>query len=181
MKRCSRSDGGERDYTGDSVRRALGLPEPPHVLMVVEDRQLQPYVMPRTTILEELMGTKTEAEQNNEIARIKELAEKAKEDPGTLVTLSRRDYGRVLDFLAGRQASEQVLAERPSFYLRHSYPSHEEAAEALAKQFHDAYEELAPKMNWQTQERSRKPWAEVPEENKKLMVATVKKVFGLEV
>jgi hypothetical protein len=179
-KNCSRSGGGERDYAGLNVSRALGLPEPPHVSMEKYDQQLQPYVMPRISILEDTMGTKTETEQNNEIARIKELAAKAKEHPGTLLELSRDDYGKVLSFLSQRSVLEEAMAGLPDFYLRHSFPTHEEAAEALAKRFHDAYEELAPQMSWQTQERSRKPWPEVPEENRKLMVATVKRVFGME-
>lgn len=180
MKKCSRSDGGPRDYAGLNVSRALGLPEPPHVPTELYDQQHQPYVMPRTSILEDIMGAKTETEQNNEIARIKGLAEKAKENPASLIELNREDYGKVMDFLSQRKVLEEAMADRPDFYLRHSFHTHDEAAEALAKRFHDAYEALAPSHNWQTQERSRKPWDEVPEENRKLMVATVKRVFGME-
>jgi hypothetical protein len=48
------------------------------------------------------------------------------------------------------------------------------AAEALARRFHDTYERLAPDHGWQTQESTRgKPWDEVPEHNRGLMLATV--------
>src|SRR5262245_5664955 len=46
--------------------------------------------------------------------------------------------------------------------------------ELLARRFHDTYERLAPEYGWQTQEATRaKPWGEVPEHNRRLMVATV--------
>lgn len=45
------------------------------------------------------------------------------------------------------------------------------AAEKLAQAFHDAYEELAPSFGYETREDSRKPWSEVPEANRALMVA----------
>ena len=38
---------------------------------------------------------------------------------------------------------------------------------------HDAYEAAAAREGWETQERSRKPWAEVPDENKATMRAAV--------
>jgi cytochrome bd-type quinol oxidase subunit 1 len=46
----------------------------------------------------------------------------------------------------------------------------EEACEIM----HDAYEEAAVTAGWETQERSRKPWAEVPEANKETMRAAVR-------
>jgi len=46
--------------------------------------------------------------------------------------------------------------------------------EALARRFHDTYERLAPDHGWQTQESTRaKPWEEVPEHNRQLMLATI--------
>lgn len=41
-----------------------------------------------------------------------------------------------------------------------------EVIEAAAEASHDAYEHAALRHGWETQERSRKPWADVPEENK---------------
>ena len=51
-------------------------------------------------------------------------------------------------------------------------------AERIARAFHDAYEELAPGEGWETQERSRKPWDEVPEANRRVMIATVKRLLA---
>jgi hypothetical protein len=46
--------------------------------------------------------------------------------------------------------------------------------EALARLFHQRYEELAPRFGWQTQESTRaKPWGEVPAHNRELMLATI--------
>ena len=50
-------------------------------------------------------------------------------------------------------------------------------AEALAQQFHEAYEELAPEFGYSTRESSRKPWTQVPEQNRNLMVATVQRLI----
>jgi hypothetical protein len=51
-------------------------------------------------------------------------------------------------------------------------------AEQLARAFHEAYEELAPQYDYDTREDSRQPWAEVPEQNRKLMVATAEAVIA---
>ncbi len=45
-------------------------------------------------------------------------------------------------------------------------------AERIAQRFHEAYERLAPRYGYETREASAKPWAEVPAQNKALMVAT---------
>ena len=50
--------------------------------------------------------------------------------------------------------------------------------EALCVLFHDAYEAAAAEAGWETQERSRKPWAEVPEANKETMRATIRVVLA---
>jgi hypothetical protein len=44
-------------------------------------------------------------------------------------------------------------------------------AEALARRFHDTYERLAPDHGYTTREASRKPWEDVPKNNRQLMVA----------
>ena len=46
-------------------------------------------------------------------------------------------------------------------------------AEEVAQQFHETYERLAPDHGYKTREASAKPWAEVPPQNKGLMVAVV--------
>ena len=44
-------------------------------------------------------------------------------------------------------------------------------AEWLAMMFHEKYERLAPSFSYSTREASAKPWEDVPENNKKLMIA----------
>jgi len=45
--------------------------------------------------------------------------------------------------------------------------------ETIAQRFHEAYEELAPDHGYETREASRKPWGDVPEQNRGLMIAVV--------
>ena len=47
------------------------------------------------------------------------------------------------------------------------------SAEQIAQAFHESYERLAPEHGYETREASAKPWEEVPEQNKGLMVAVV--------
>jgi hypothetical protein len=50
-------------------------------------------------------------------------------------------------------------------------------AEQIAQAFHEAYERLAPDFGYKTREASAKPWAQVPEQNKSLMVAVVQSLL----
>jgi hypothetical protein len=50
--------------------------------------------------------------------------------------------------------------------------------EELAVRFHETYERLAPDFGYQTREASAKPWAEVPEQNRALMVAVCAELLG---
>jgi hypothetical protein len=50
-------------------------------------------------------------------------------------------------------------------------------AEELAQFFHETYEHLAPSFGYKTREASAKPWAEVPEQNKNLMIAVCREVL----
>lgn len=50
---------------------------------------------------------------------------------------------------------------------------YEDRVEHLCEVMHDAYERAAAGAGWETQEASRKPWAEVPEANKVTMRAAV--------
>lgn len=52
------------------------------------------------------------------------------------------------------------------------------AALAVARLFHETYERLAPDFGYRTREASAKPWDEVPEANRNLMVATVSEVLA---
>ena len=52
-----------------------------------------------------------------------------------------------------------------------------EQAEKLAQFFHEAYERLAPQHGYETREASRKPWKDVPEQNRELMIAVCGEVL----
>ncbi len=45
------------------------------------------------------------------------------------------------------------------------------SAEHIAAQFHETYERLAPNFGYRTRDASAKPWQDVPDTNKKLMIA----------
>lgn len=47
----------------------------------------------------------------------------------------------------------------------------EKMPEQLAQLFHETYERLAPDFGYKTREASAKPWSEVPDQNKNLMIA----------
>lgn len=52
-------------------------------------------------------------------------------------------------------------------------------AEQIAQKFHEAYEELAPDFGYSTREASRKPWADVPDQNKSLMTAVARRLLDM--
>lgn len=53
-----------------------------------------------------------------------------------------------------------------------------DTAEKIAREFHREYEKQAPRHGYATREESRKPWSQVPEENRTLMVAVVQELMG---
>lgn len=52
-------------------------------------------------------------------------------------------------------------------------------AESVARLFHETYERLAPAFGYGTREATRVPWEEVPERNKRLMIATTAEVLAM--
>ena len=50
-------------------------------------------------------------------------------------------------------------------------------AEHLAREFHETYERLAPLFGYETRKDSAVPWANVPEKNKKLMIAVCREIL----
>lgn len=52
-------------------------------------------------------------------------------------------------------------------------PATHPRAEQIAREFHEAYEALAPLVGYRTREESAVSWADVPSDNKRLMEATV--------
>lgn len=55
---------------------------------------------------------------------------------------------------------------------RRPKPLTRDMAEEVAKHFHEAYEKLAPRHDYETREASRTDWSSVPEANRELMIAT---------
>jgi uncharacterized protein YegP (UPF0339 family) len=51
-------------------------------------------------------------------------------------------------------------------------------AERIAKRFHETYERLAPDHGYATREASAKPWDQIPEQNRELMVAVVEDLLA---
>jgi len=51
-------------------------------------------------------------------------------------------------------------------------------AERIARLFHETYERLAPEYEYQTRARSAKPWGQLPDDNRRLMIATAEVVLG---
>jgi hypothetical protein len=47
----------------------------------------------------------------------------------------------------------------------------------FARALHDAYERLAPEFGYETRKESAVPWDEVPEANRRLMVAAVEQAM----
>ncbi len=52
-------------------------------------------------------------------------------------------------------------------------------AESVARFFHEAYERLAPYFSYETREATRVPWENVPERNKRLMIAATSEVLTM--
>lgn len=50
-------------------------------------------------------------------------------------------------------------------------------SEQIAKAFHDTYERLAPDFAYETRPASAKPWDEVPENNRQLMIAVAEELL----
>ena len=57
------------------------------------------------------------------------------------------------------------------------FNENETKEEKLAELFHVTYERLAPDFGYKTREASAKPWADVPEQNKNLMIAVCKEII----
>ena len=52
-------------------------------------------------------------------------------------------------------------------------------AEALAQRFHETYERLAPSFGYETRKESAKPWCDVPEQNRRLMIAVCAEISSV--
>lgn len=76
----------------------------------------------------------------------------------------------------GRVHDAQVvrLSEAGAWTTVDGRPYVEVRAEDVARAFHEAYERLAPEHGYETRGASSGPWEEVPEDNRRLMVAAAR-------
>lgn len=56
-------------------------------------------------------------------------------------------------------------------------PADTDEAEQLAMLFHSTYERLAPDYGYKTRDASAKPWLDVPDDNRRLMIAVASEVL----
>lgn len=70
------------------------------------------------------------------------------------------------------KAREMRRAEMAEWALREKA-----RPEIVARAFHEAYEELAPSFGYETRRASAKPWPDVPEQNRNLMVAVCRRLL----
>lgn len=54
-------------------------------------------------------------------------------------------------------------------------------AEAVARHFHEVYEQLAPAYNYRTRPESSVPWENVPSNNRNLMIAVAKELLDRDI
>lgn len=76
---------------------------------------------------------------------------------------------RVLDLQAKLQQAQEELAEQRALVWRDP--------ERLAAVFHKAYERLAHRFGYKTRAASNGRWEQVPDKNKRLMIATCRAVI----
>jgi S-adenosylmethionine synthetase len=76
----------------------------------------------------------------------------------------QRSVGYSSSATKSQQISEKIVERFQGRYIM--------TAEDLAKLFHETYERLAPEYGYRTREASVVSWEQVPEQNKKLMIAT---------
>jgi hypothetical protein len=91
-------------------------------------------------------------------------------------------YGTPLQAFNGRDALRDILEELldASVYVKQAMVERDSWRDPakLAQLFHETYERLAPLFGYETREESAKPWAEVPERNRKLMTAVCEHVLS---
>lgn len=107
------------------------------------------------TILEDLQNKKELAVVNTqweEAATFRDKADKVKKTIDEIKSLKTKINNIFLDY-------KEIYAKK------------------LAQDFHETYERLAPDFGYKTREESAKPWANVPEANKNLMVAVCSKIL----
>jgi hypothetical protein len=97
----------------------------------------------------------------------------------------RDEYRRGLDFSAWYIREDEVrpLHELLGSLLAAASPTQpgqaelEAQGEALARRFHELYEELAPQHGYETRKESAVPWDDVPAQNKALMTHVAMRII----
>ena len=69
------------------------------------------------------------------------------------------------------------MEQQPDRKIMGEIARRREKAEVLARRFHTIYETLAPEYGYRTRRASRKPWCDVPENNKALMIAVCEQIL----
>jgi len=54
-------------------------------------------------------------------------------------------------------------------------------SERIARAFHEAYEQIAPELRYTTRRQSAKPWEQVPDSNRELMMRTVDELLAAQI
>lgn len=75
-------------------------------------------------------------------------------------------------------AHDNLIGGAPGFGTAKRSTMYMPDPESVAKLFHETYERLAPVFNYETRERTRVTWEQVPEQNKRLMIATAADVLA---
>lgn len=88
--------------------------------------------------------------------------------------VSRETYQRIKDQAAEVFPDSKVMILDGGLKVKQMF-SHD--PEVIAQAFHEAYEELAPRFNYETREESAVEWDDVPVDNRDLMIATVTKLL----
>lgn len=95
-------------------------------------------------------------------------------------------YGTTLQPHNGRDALVDAYQEALdlSLYLRQAIAEQDTpapgrgSAEYVARRFHEAYERLAPNFDYRTRQASAKPWEQVPDDNRRLMIAVAQELLA---
>lgn len=88
--------------------------------------------------------------------------------------ISRTDYDRLRHQVTEAFPGTKMMLLESGLKVKQMF-SHD--PEIIARAFHEAYEELAPRFNYETREESAVEWDDVPQGNRDLMVATVTKLL----
>jgi hypothetical protein len=95
------------------------------------------------------------------------------ETPVELTPLGRFYRKLAIDGLLGR--TPNAASSRREIMPGQVIPN----AESVAKLFHETYERLAPTFGYETQLATRVPWEDVPERNKRLMIAVTAEILAM--